>query len=97
VLLAFAVARRWPKVRSNALEPGWVPTRMGGPSAPGDMSKAHLTQVWLAVSEDPLARSTGEYFYQEALCAPNPVARDTEAQDRLLEACAGLSNVLIPG
>jgi NAD(P)-dependent dehydrogenase (short-subunit alcohol dehydrogenase family) len=31
VLLAFAVARRWPKVRSNALEPGWVPTRMGDP------------------------------------------------------------------
>jgi NAD(P)-dependent dehydrogenase (short-subunit alcohol dehydrogenase family) len=96
VLLAFAVARRWPKVRSNALEPGWVPTRMGGPGAPGDMSKAHLTQVWLAVSEDPLARSTAEYFYHQALCAPNPVARDTETQDRLLEACAGLSNVLMP-
>ena len=69
---------------------------MGGPGAPGDMSKAHLTQVWLAVSEDPLARSTAEYFYHEALCAPNPVARDTETQDRLLEACADLSNVLIP-
>jgi NAD(P)-dependent dehydrogenase (short-subunit alcohol dehydrogenase family) len=27
VLLAFAVARRWKDVRSNALEPGWVPTK----------------------------------------------------------------------
>ena len=61
VLLAFAVARRWRNVLSNALEPGWVPTKMGGPSAPGDMSKAHLTQVWLAISDDPLAR-----FYLEA-------------------------------
>ena len=30
VLIAFAVARRWPNVLSNALEPGWVATRMGG-------------------------------------------------------------------
>ena len=28
--LAFAVARQWPKVLSNAVDPGWVPTRMGG-------------------------------------------------------------------
>jgi NAD(P)-dependent dehydrogenase (short-subunit alcohol dehydrogenase family) len=27
VLLAFAVARRWNDVRSNALEPGWVATK----------------------------------------------------------------------
>ena len=33
VLLAFAVARHWKDVRSNALEPGWVATKMGGPSA----------------------------------------------------------------
>jgi NAD(P)-dependent dehydrogenase (short-subunit alcohol dehydrogenase family) len=96
VLLAFAVARRWPKVRSNALEPGWVPTRMGGPGAPGDMSKAHVTQVWLAVSDDPLARSTGEYFYHKALRAPNPDARDVETQDQLIKACADLSKVIIP-
>ena len=31
VLLAFAVARRWKDVKSNALEPGWVATKMGGP------------------------------------------------------------------
>src|SRR6266568_1504970 len=30
-MLAFAVARLWPAVRSNAVDPGWVPTRMGGP------------------------------------------------------------------
>jgi NAD(P)-dependent dehydrogenase (short-subunit alcohol dehydrogenase family) len=34
ILLAFAVARLFPKVKSNSLEPGWVPTRMGGAGAP---------------------------------------------------------------
>ncbi len=29
--LAAAVARYWPDVRSNVVDPGWVPTRMGGP------------------------------------------------------------------
>ena len=53
--LAFAVARRWPDVLSNAVEPGWVPTRMGGPGAPDDMSLAPVTQAWLAVSSDPAA------------------------------------------
>ena len=93
VLLAFAVARRWPDVRSNALEPGWVPTRMGGPGAPGDLSKAHLTQAWLATSEDPLALSTGAYFYHQRSREPNPVTRDERIQDRLLEACAEFSGV----
>ena len=80
VLLAFAGARRWPDVRSNALEPGWVPTRMGGPGAPGDLSKAHLTQAWLATSEDPLALSTGTYFYHQRSREPNPVTRDERIQ-----------------
>lgn len=95
VILAFAVAHLWPSVRTNALEPGWVPTRMGGPGAPDDMSKAHLTQAWLAVSNDP-PLSSGEYFYHKTRRAPNPITRDKEAQDRLMKECASLSGVLIP-
>jgi NAD(P)-dependent dehydrogenase (short-subunit alcohol dehydrogenase family) len=96
-LLAFAVARRWPMVRANALEPGWVPTRMGGAGATGDISKAHVTQAWLAVSNDALALSSGEYFYHQQLRAPNPVTRQHAAQDRLLETCADLCGVRLPG
>ena len=75
VLLAFGVARRWPEVLSNALEPGWVATRMGGPSAPDDIDQAHRTQVWLAVSDDPAARVTGKYFYHMRPRTPNPQDR----------------------
>ena len=95
-VLAFAVARRWPAVCANALEPGWVATRMGGAGAPGDLSKGHLTQAWLAVSEDALARSSGEYFYHQALRAPNPVSRDEATQEHLLQACARLSGAALP-
>ena len=96
VLLAFAVARRWPGVLSNALEPGWVPTKMGGPGAPDDMDAAHRTQVWLAVSQDPAATVTGKYFFHMKLRTPNPVAHDTERQDALLDACKRLSGVELP-
>jgi NAD(P)-dependent dehydrogenase (short-subunit alcohol dehydrogenase family) len=96
VILAFAVARRWPGIVSNALEPGWVPTKMGGPSAPDDLAQAHLTQAWLAASGDRLASSTGEYFYHQKLRNPNPIARDPDIQDGLLALCGKLSGIPFP-
>jgi NAD(P)-dependent dehydrogenase (short-subunit alcohol dehydrogenase family) len=96
VLLAFAVARHWTDVLSNALEPGWVPTRMGGPDASDDLDQAPRTQVWLAVSEDPEARLTGRYFYHERRRAPNPQAQDERLQDRLLSLCGRLSGITLP-
>ena len=77
VILAFAFARRWPQVLSNALEPGWVPTKMGGPGAPDDLDQAHLTQAWLAVSDDPAATVSGAYFYHQARRAPHPAVTGT--------------------
>ena len=61
--LAFALARRWPKVLSNAVDPGWVPTKMGGAGAPDDLEEGHLTQTWLAVSDDPAAKVSGAYWH----------------------------------
>ena len=95
-MLAFAVARRWPDVLSNSLEPGWVPTKMGGPGAPDDMDQAHLTQAWLAGSEESEAKVTGRYFYHLRPRAPNPKSKDPALQDRLVEICAELSGVPFP-
>ena len=61
--LAFAVARRWPDVLSNAVNPGWVATKMGGANAPDDLEQGYLTQTWLAVSEDPAALVSGRYWH----------------------------------
>jgi NAD(P)-dependent dehydrogenase (short-subunit alcohol dehydrogenase family) len=96
VLLAFAIARRWPGVFSNALEPGWVATKMGGAEATGDLDSGHRTQVWLAVSEDPAAMVTGEYFYHMRLRRPNPATRDATRQEEFLDACKGFSGVELP-
>jgi NAD(P)-dependent dehydrogenase (short-subunit alcohol dehydrogenase family) len=96
VLLAFAIARRCRDVFSNALEPGWVATRMGGSGAPDDIDQAHLTQAWLAASNEPAALVTGHYFYHMHPRQPNPQAYDTTLQDGLVGACERLSGVKLP-
>ena len=97
VMLAFAIARRWSDVLSNALEPGWVPTKMGGAGAPDDLDQAHLTQAWLAAGDDPEARVTGHYFYHLKQKAPNPAANDPTLQNRLIDICAEISGIVLPG
>ncbi len=96
VLLAFAMARRWPGVFSNALEPGWVATKMGGAGATDDLDQGHRTQVWLAVSEDAAAKVTGEYFYHMRKRSPKAASREPERQQMLLEACARFSGIAMP-
>jgi NAD(P)-dependent dehydrogenase (short-subunit alcohol dehydrogenase family) len=96
VLITFAVARKWPNVLSNALEPGWVATKMGGPGAPDDLEAAPKTQVWLATSEEPGARVTGQYFYHMKRRASEPAAASAAIQERLLSECARLCGVPFP-
>ena len=93
VLLAFGIARRWKDVTSNALEPGWVATKMGGPSAPDDLHQGCVTQAWLATSEDELARPTGGYFYHQRSHASNPIAADLKTQEELLAECGRICGI----
>jgi len=93
LVLAFAVARLWPDVYSNAVTPGWVATRMGGPGAPDDLALGADTQAWLAVSDDPAARVTGRYLYHRTERPADPAASDPALQDGLLAVCAQLSGV----
>ncbi|WP_129788313.1 SDR family NAD(P)-dependent oxidoreductase [Promicromonospora panici] len=86
--LSAAVARLRPGVLSNAVDPGWVPTRMGGPGAPDDLEQGHRTQEWLATSDDPEALTSGGYWYHRERQEPHAAAHDTAFQDRLLQALA---------
>ena len=96
VMLAFAIARLWPSVLSNAMTPGWVPTKMGGAGAPDDIAQAHLTQAWLATSDDVEATTTGGYFYHLKPREPNREARAISVQDRLIAICQEISGVALP-
>ena len=89
--LALAVARLWPDVYSNAVDPGWVPTRMGGSGAPDDLRLGHLTQEWLATSDAPEARTSGGYWFHQRRRDPHPAALDPAFQDELLANLARLT------
>jgi NAD(P)-dependent dehydrogenase (short-subunit alcohol dehydrogenase family) len=85
---AAALARLHPEVLSNAVDPGWVPTRMGGAGAPDDLELGYRTQEWLAVSKEPEATTSGGYWYHRARQEPHHAATDRTFQDRLVKALA---------
>ena len=91
--LAFAVARRWPDVLSNAVDPGWVPTKMGGPGAPDDLDKGYLTQTWLAVSDEPGATVSGRYWHHRRPQSAAREASNPDFQDQLSATLAELTGV----
>ena len=91
--LALAVARHWPKVVSSAVDPGWVPTKMGGAGAPDDLEQGHLTQTWLATSDDAAAKVSGGYWHHRQQRKPEAAALDTGFQDRLVARLAELTGI----
>ena len=94
MMLCMAVARKWPDVYSNAVDPGWVPTRMGGRGAPDDLQKGYETQTWLAVSNDREARVSGRYFHHRTERRYNPQAGDVMLQERFLSLCGEITGIL---
>jgi NAD(P)-dependent dehydrogenase (short-subunit alcohol dehydrogenase family) len=95
VLLAFAMARRHPKVLCNSVTPGWVQTKMGGSAANDDLDQAHRTQVWLAVSDAPHSQVSGQYFYHLKAKEPLAAALNSSLQDRFSAECEMLTGISI--
>ncbi|MGA2250704.1 SDR family NAD(P)-dependent oxidoreductase [Terracidiphilus sp.] len=93
LLLAFAMARQYPDVLCNAMTPGWVATKMGGPGANDDLKQAHRTQAWLAVSDDPAVRVSGKYFYHLQSEPALAAALDHSLQDSFMNACEQLTGM----
>ena len=91
--LAFAIARLWPDVLSNVVDPGWVPTKMGGADATDDLEMGHLTQTWLAVSDDPAAATGGRYWHHREVQTPAALVADAGFQERLVDTLAILTGV----
>ena len=96
LMLCMAAARRWPRVYANAVDPGWVPTKMGGRGAPDDLQKGYETQVWLAVSDDEQAKVSGRYFHHRKEGRYNPEADDALLQQRFLSLCGEITGASFP-
>ena len=96
LMLCMAVARKWPGGYANAVDPGWVPTKMGGQGAPDDLQKGYETQVWLAVSDDEEAKVSGRYFYHRKESRHNPEADDASLQERFLSLCEEMTGASFP-
>ena len=93
--LALTLARAWPEVVSNAVDPGWVPTKMGGAGATDDLEQGYRTQTWLAVSNDAAAAVGGGYWYHRQRQTPAPEAGDPAFQDQLMDRLATLTGVAL--
>lgn len=91
--LTLAVAERRPDVVANAVDPGWVPTKMGGAGAPDDLELGHRTQEWLATA--PEATPSGGYWFHQQRQEPDPAALDRRFRDELVDTLARETGVAL--
>lgn len=97
VILSMAVARSRSNTYSNAIDPGWVPTKMGGAGAPDDLDQGFETQVWLSVSNEAGACVSGRYFHHKRESRFLQAAKDPRVQQRFLGICEEVTGVkLLP-
>jgi NAD(P)-dependent dehydrogenase (short-subunit alcohol dehydrogenase family) len=96
LMLCKIVARKWSDIYANALNPGWVPTKMGGRAAPDDLKKGYETQVWLAGSNDEKAKVSGHFFYHQKPTGYNPEADNVQLQERFLTVCKEATGIVFP-
>jgi NAD(P)-dependent dehydrogenase (short-subunit alcohol dehydrogenase family) len=93
LILCLAVARIWSNVIANAVDPGWVPTKMGGAGAPDNLEKGFQTQAWLAVSNDKEAKMTGRYMHHQKEKEYLAEADKIKVQDNFISRCEQISGV----
>jgi NAD(P)-dependent dehydrogenase (short-subunit alcohol dehydrogenase family) len=93
--LIMALADRWPDTLSHAVDPGWVPTRMGGSGAPDDLEAGHQTQTWLATNADVEPRTSG-YWHHRATQRPHAAALDPDFQRELVGALEERTGLTLP-
>jgi NAD(P)-dependent dehydrogenase (short-subunit alcohol dehydrogenase family) len=95
-MLAFELASRHPEITVNAVDPGWIKTAMGGSGAPDPVSLGAETQVWLATSDHPIARATGQYLKRQKVLIPNPTTRDVAARGALMAELERITGLALP-
>ncbi|HUW06724.1 MAG TPA: SDR family NAD(P)-dependent oxidoreductase [Williamwhitmania sp.] len=96
LILSMAIAQRWKNVLSNAIEPGWVATKLGGAEAPDSLEEGYKTQAWLATSNDKEAMVTGGYFFHKRPKEFQHATAISELQDKLIREYERISGIPFP-
>lgn len=94
LLLMKKVARLDRQTVVSAVDPGWVPTKMGGKNAPDRLEDGYQTQVWLTEKRD--AGPTAQYYYHQHLQSYDQRVDSLMLQDQLTNYLEGLTRVDIP-
>lgn len=95
-VLAAAIARRWQDIVVSTVDPGWVPTKMGGPNATDDLRLGHLTQEWLATTTDAQALNSGNYWHHQRHAEPHTSVGDRIFQDALINRMETVTGIVFP-
>ncbi|GAA5113176.1 SDR family NAD(P)-dependent oxidoreductase [Alloalcanivorax gelatiniphagus] len=96
--LTMALAGLRPSTLVHAVDPGWVPTRMGGAGAPDDLAEGHRTQVWLATApEEEIEPRTGGYWHHRAPREPHRATRDAAFRASVLAHLEGVTGIRVEG
>ncbi len=69
---------------------------MGGLSASDDLELGHVTQAWLAATDDPDALVSGQLWFHQRTERPHPAVPDEMLQDALLAALAAHTGLDLP-
>ncbi|CAK7245873.1 MAG: hypothetical protein STHCBS139747_007478 [Sporothrix thermara] len=79
-----------------AVDPGWVPTKLGGRSAPDSIDDSARTYMMVALGTGAAkTAASGAYFANSREVSPQAVASDEAQQDALVAKLAELSGVTI--
>ncbi|MFC3880311.1 SDR family NAD(P)-dependent oxidoreductase [Algoriphagus namhaensis] len=89
------VADKFPNSYVNAVDPGWVPTKMGGANAPEDLDAGAETQVWLAGIDSPSTKVSGEYFKHKRIRQSHEVVKDSIYQKNLIHLLQDMSGIVL--
>lgn len=96
LMLALEIAARHPAITTNAVDPGWIRTNMGGPNAPDPIDLGAETQVWLVTGDDPIVLTSGQLLKRRAVLAPNPEASDPDVRATLVDELERITGLGLP-
>ncbi|KAI0189769.1 short chain dehydrogenase [Xylaria flabelliformis] len=100
IMFGYAFARRFASrgVIVNSIDPGWVPTKMGGAAARGDILESERLYVILAEGSGEAEGKNGCYW-ENGTRGPAQAKKDAydeQAQDALLKKLEEITGLAVP-